>query len=148
MELMAYRATPKKWHRPQVVRSTTEDVPPGAAPPNGTLHKGRRTPWGRGPKMWIWNPGPPRGRSESPGVDLRLQHSSEGPGILQPITDCMENTNTLSPLKRPLSNCHAQVIGKYIHLDHPRQPKYAQDHKTLIFLRFFQGLEPPNIGFP
>ena len=43
MELMAYRAKPKKWHYPQVVRSTTEDVPPAAAPPNGTLRKGRRT---------------------------------------------------------------------------------------------------------
>ena len=145
MELMAYRAKPKKWHypqvvgpqkmyhlgpRPQMVRPAKEDVP------------GRpRTPQDA-PRT------PPRGRSEAPGVDLRLQNGSEGPGILQPITNCMENTNTLSPLKRPLSNCHAQVYGKYIHLDHPRQPQDAQDHKTLIFLRFFQGLEPPSIGLP
>ena len=40
MEPTAYRATPTKWHRPQVVRSTTEDVPPGAAAPSGTLNRG------------------------------------------------------------------------------------------------------------
>ena len=67
MELMAYRAKPQKWRRPQVVRSTTEDVPPGAAPPqvvrstkedlppgaaapSGTLNRGRRTTGGRRPK--------------------------------------------------------------------------------------------------
>ena len=52
MELMAYRATPTKWHPPQVVRSTTEDVPPGAAAPSGTLNRGRRTSGGRGPQWY------------------------------------------------------------------------------------------------
>ena len=145
MELMAYSAKPKKWHypqvvgpqkmyhqgpRPQMVRPAKEDVPGRPGTPQGAP----RTP--------------PRGRSAAPGVDLRLQNNSEGPGILQPITTCMENTNTLSPLNRPLSTRHAQVYGKYIHLDHPRQPQDAQDHKTLIFLRFFQGVEAPSIGFP
>ena len=144
MELMAYRAKPKKWHYPQVVgpqKNHLEPRPQMVRPAKEDVPGRPRTPQDA-PRT------PPRGRSEAPGVDLRLQKRSEGPGILQPITNCMENTNTLSPLKRPLSNCHAQVYGKYIHLDHPRQPQDAQDHKTLIFLRFFQWLEPPSIGFP
>ena len=89
MELMAYRATPKKWHRPQVVRSTTEDVPPGAAAPSGTLNRGRRTSGGRGPqwyaqprKMYQRGPPPqdtPKTPQDSPGRPRTPQTPQDTP---------------------------------------------------------------------
>merc|ERR1712138_65361 len=61
-------------------RSTEEDVPPGAATPSGTLHRGRCTTGGRDPKWWIWTPGPPRSPQtpqDAPGGPRKPQ---EAPG--------------------------------------------------------------------
>ena len=109
MELMAYRAKPKNWHypqvvgpqkmyhlgpRPQVVRSTKEDVPPGAAAPTGTLNRGRCTSGGRRPKWWIWNPGHPKSPQDAPGrPNLVPKTAQEPPKTLpEPPKSCPKRT--------------------------------------------------------
>ena len=74
----------------------------------------------------IWGP---RGGSEAPGVNLRLQGGFELIRISEPIADYLENTSIYGILKNAIYRQHHGVYGKYRHLGRSKPLREPPERK-------------------